>query len=421
MTQASIRSIIMFAAFSIVGIIAVQLYWVKKSLKIQTDQFDDKARIALMGIAEELIHTTKKHNVQFETLNRVNLNYYTLDFSAPVETKNLENIILHNFQNQRLNINFEFALFDCANDNMIYHKIVDIKEQNPNRTIEFDIGKTENYYIGVLFISKQTFLLNQLNIWIFFSAILIFVFLFFSYTIWTVLKQRRLSEIKNDFINNMTHEFKTPISTIALSSEVLMKDDIINNPERFKHYVRIINEENKRLKGHVESVLQVALFDNKKIQFKEAEIDVHTTLQNILKNMSLRVEEKQGAFTVNLNAIQHIIIGDDNHVTNIFYNIIDNAIKYCDKIPDIRISTENKRKTIIITIADNGKGIKKDGLRHIFDKFYRVPSGNVHDVKGFGIGLYYVKQIVDKHKGKIKAESTLGKGTTFIIQLPIKK
>ena len=421
MTQASIRSIVLFAAFSIVGIIAVQVYWVKKSLKIQTDQFDDKARIALMGIAEELINTTKKYNVQFETLNRVNINYYTLDFSAPVETKNLENIILHNFQNQRLNINFEYALFDCANDNMIHHKIVDIKEQNPNRTVNFDIGKTENYYIGILFLSKQTFLLNQLNIWIFFSAILIFVFLFFSYTIWTVLKQRRLSEIKNDFINNMTHEFKTPISTIALSSEVLMKDDIIHNPERFKHYVRIINEENKRLKGHVESVLQVALFDNKKIQFKEKDIDVHATLQNIVKNMSLRVEEKQGTFTMNLNATQHFILGDDNHVTNIFYNIIDNAIKYCDKVPDIRISTENKRKTIIITISDNGKGIKKDALKHIFDKFYRVPSGNIHDVKGFGIGLYYVKQIVDKHKGKIKAESTLEKGTTFIIQLPIKK
>ena len=195
----------------------------------------------------------------------------------------------------------------------------------------------------------------------------------------------------------------------------------MDNPERFRHYVKIINEENKRLKGHVESVLQIALFDNKKIGFNRKDLNINDILQNISKNMQPRLDEKSGNLNLEFMAQNPIVSGDENHLTNVFYNILDNAIKYCDKIPEIRISTINLKKYISIEISDNGKGMKKENSKQIFEKFYRVPSGNVHDVKGFGIGLFYVKQIVDEHKGKIKVKSVLGKGTIFRIYLPTKQ
>ena len=304
---------------------------------------------------------------------------------------------------------------------ILYGRLVKIEEKLKDRAVVFDLDGAENYYIGILFPTQRSFLLNQINIWIFFTAVLLLVILFFTYTIWTILKHRRLSEVKNDFINNMTHEFKTPISTIALSSEVLLKDNIMDNPERFRHYVKIINEENKRLKGHVESVLQIALFDNKKIGFNRKDLNINDILQNISKNMQPRLDEKSGNLNLEFMAQNPIVSGDENHLTNVFYNILDNAIKYCDKIPEIRISTINLKKYISIEISDNGKGMKKENSKQIFEKFYRVPSGDVHDVKGFGIGLFYVKQIVDEHKGKIKVKSVLGKGTIFRIYLPTKQ
>ncbi|MBK6340231.1 MAG: HAMP domain-containing histidine kinase [Bacteroidetes bacterium] len=421
MSRASIRTIILFALISIIGIVAIQVYWMQQALSLQEKQFDHRIRIALYGAADELISQTKGSQVLLETINRVYSNYYTIDFSAPVKTKELEQILLTSFQNQNLNVDFEYGIFDCTDERILYGRLVKIEEKLKDRAVVFDLDGAENYYIGILFPTQRSFLLNQINIWIFFTAVLLLVILFFTYTIWTILKHRRLSEVKNDFINNMTHEFKTPISTIALSSEVLLKDNIMDNPERFRHYVKIINEENKRLKGHVESVLQIALFDNKKIGFNRKDLNINDILQNISKNMQPRLDEKSGNLNLEFMAQNPIVSGDENHLTNVFYNILDNAIKYCDKIPEIRISTINLKKYISIEISDNGKGMKKENSKQIFEKFYRVPSGNVHDVKGFGIGLFYVKQIVDEHKGKIKVKSVLGKGTIFRIYLPTKQ
>ena len=258
MSRASIRTIILFALISIIGIVAIQVYWMQQALSLQEKQFDHRIRIALYGAADELISQTKGSQVLLETINRVYSNYYTIDFSAPVKTKELEQILLTSFQNQNLNVDFEYGIFDCTDERILYGRLVKIEEKLKDRAVVFDLDGAENYYIGILFPTQRSFLLNQINIWIFFTAVLLLVILFFTYTIWTILKHRRLSEVKNDFINNMTHEFKTPISTIALSSEVLLKDNIMDNPERFRHYVKIINEENKRLKGHVESVLQIA-------------------------------------------------------------------------------------------------------------------------------------------------------------------
>jgi len=245
--------------------------------------------------------------------------------------------------------------------------------------------------------------------------VLLIVIGFFTYTILVILKQKKLSEIKTDFVNNMTHEFKTPISTIALSSDVLMRDDIIKNPERLKHYATIISEENKRLKSQVESVLQVSQIDSHKIALNITSIDMHALIENISKNMEPRLEQQNGTIKLQLNAKKVFVAGDEVHLTNILYNLLDNAIKYCDKIPEIQITTQNKHKGIEISVKDNGKGIETSSQSMIFEKFFRVPSGNLHDVKGFGLGLFYVKNMIKLHKGKIALHSVPKVGTTFTI------
>jgi two-component system phosphate regulon sensor histidine kinase PhoR len=234
-----------------------------------------------------------------------------------------------------------------------------------------------------------------------------------------ILKQKRLSEIQKDFINNMTHEFKTPISTIAVSTEVLKDPGIIHQPERLLNYTTIIEKENTRLKLQVERVLQMARLDREDIGLKKELVDVHQLIQDAIKNTSGSLHEKTGSISCQLNATRHTLEADRLHLTNVLYNLIDNAIKYCKASPQIIIHTLNTARNFTIEITDNGIGISPENQKRVFQKFYRVSTGNVHDVKGFGIGLNYVKSIIESHKGTIKLESELGRGSTFKISLPV--
>lgn len=420
MNRAALRTIIFLAVISVAGIIATQLYWVKKSLDLQDDQFNHRVKVALNGVATRLM-TNTGGDIELETINRIDNNYYTIDFSAPVRTRNLEEYLVNEFRNQSLNEPFEYALFDCANDSLLYGKFVSVLDPQNVERLSMKPGKDQNYYLGILFPRKQSYLIDDWTILAFFSIVLIIVLWFFSYTIITLLKQKQVSEIKNDFVNNMTHEFKTPIATIGLASDVLMKEDIVKNPVKLHHYARIISEENKRLKSQVETVLQVALTDAGRVELKLEEVDMHELIRHSMQQVAVRAHEKGGKITISLQATKYLINGDKVHLTNILHNLLDNAIKYCDKVPDILVSTRNRGSYIEISVQDNGKGIPSDNINLIFEKFYRVHSGNVHDVKGFGIGLFYVRNMVKMHKGNISVKSKLGTGTTFNIVLPIKK
>jgi two-component system phosphate regulon sensor histidine kinase PhoR len=420
MNRAALRTIIFLAVISVAGIIATQLYWVKKSLDLQDDQFNHRVKVALNGVATRLM-TNTGGNIELETINRIDNNYYTIDFSAPVKTRNLEEYLVNEFRNQSLNEPFEYALFDCANDSLLYGKFVSVLDPQNIERLKVKAIKDQNYYIGILFPRKQSYLIDDWTILAFFSIVLIIVLWFFSYTIITLLKQKQVSEIKNDFVNNMTHEFKTPIATIGLASDVLMKEDIVKNPVKLHHYARIISEENKRLKSQVETVLQVALTDAGRVELKLEEVDMHELIRHSMQQVAVRAHEKGGRITISLQAAQYLINGDKVHLTNILHNLLDNAIKYCDKVPEILVSTRNRGSYIEISVQDNGKGIPSDNINLIFEKFYRVHSGNVHDVKGFGIGLFYVRNMVKMHKGNISVKSKLGTGTTFNIVLPVKK
>jgi two-component system phosphate regulon sensor histidine kinase PhoR len=242
--------------------------------------------------------------------------------------------------------------------------------------------------------------------------------LFFGYTITVILRQKRLSEVKNDFINNMTHELKTPISTISLSSEMILKGDFSKDEEKLKRYATIIYKENKRLENQVERVLNVAKLDQEQLVLKKETVDLHELLEEAKDNFLFNQLEQGGEIVLQLEASPCSIYADMVHITNVVYNLLDNAIKYCDKIPAINVHTTTEKEGVSIRFEDNGLGIKREDIKLIFDKFYRVPTGNIHNVKGFGLGLFYVKLIIEAHHGKIQVKSKLGEGTTFSIWLP---
>ena len=278
-------------------------------------------------------------------------------------------------------------------------------------------------FVNIFFPTLDSYIFSSVRFMIpsiVFTLVLLVTFIF---TIYIIFRQKKLTEIKNDFINNMTHEFKTPISTISLAAQMLNDPAVAKSPMMFKHISGVINDETKRLRFQVEKVLQMSMFERQKATLKKKEIDAHELINGVINTFRLKVEKYNGSLDAELNAEDPIIFVDEMHFTNVIFNLLDNAVKY--RKPDgelrLKIRTWNEANKLHISIEDNGIGIKKENLKKIFDKFYRVHTGNLHDVKGFGLGLAYVKKIIVDHKGTIRAESELNVGTKFIIVLPLFK
>lgn len=249
-----------------------------------------------------------------------------------------------------------------------------------------------------------------------FSLFIVFAFLF---TVRALLRQKKLGEIKSDFINNMTHEFKTPLATISLAVDALRNEKVMNDREKMAYFSGIIKEENKRMNKHVETILQAAVMDKQEFQLNTEQLHAHDLIKRALENHHLQLEEKGAVVELFLNAKNDFILADEVHFTNLLSNLVDNAIKYSKEKLTLKITTHSTNKFLLIRIADNGIGMNKETLKRVFEKFYRAHTGNVHNVKGFGLGMSYVKTIIDAHKGQIKVESTLGKGTTFTVEVPL--
>ena len=258
--------------------------------------------------------------------------------------------------------------------------------------------------------------------WMIFGSVLftILIFVAFFVTLKALLKQKKLSEIKSDFINNMTHEFKTPLATISLAVDALKNEKVMNDRTKTEYFSGIIKEENKRMNKQVETILQAAMLDKQQIQLNLKTLHAHDLINTAVNNMKLPVEEKQGRLEVSLEATNDMIVADEVHFTNLVNNLLDNAVKYSKDGLVIKLCTQNIGNHFRVKIEDNGIGMNKETLHRIFEKFYRAHTGNLHNVKGFGLGLSYVKTMVTAHQGKIKAESTLGKGSCFIIDMPQK-
>ena len=385
--------------------------------------------------AFDIIHESNRYwSQQYEEMmdKRVQMlelsGYAVLLSETPIEDRvelsTLGRLIKSELKRQGINLDFKYAIksFPGGAEKLIVgDKNYNSKQLKDFRTLLFpnDELKKPNY-LYLYFPKQNTFLLKETGFLVIptfvLTAMLIGIFVF---TILIILRQKKLSNIKNDFINNMTHELKTPISTISLASQMLRDNTVTNTPKTIEHISGIIFQESKRLTTQVEKVLQMAVFNEGKLKLKFKEVNMNTLINSVVLNFELRVKSKNGELTSNLKAEPAIIKVDEVHITNVLFNLLDNAVKYSKEEPKITISSDVEDGFLVISVKDQGIGIQSEHVGQIFERFYRVPTGNVHDVKGFGLGLSYVKIITEAHKGKIKVESAPNKGTKFMIYFPI--
>ncbi|MBL7779294.1 MAG: HAMP domain-containing histidine kinase [Chitinophagales bacterium] len=344
---------------------------------------------------------------------------------AKVNDSILTTMLNTELKKEGINTPYKYAVFDNWSEGMLMGNMTVTKEEAQNTNFYsiplFPNDLYENTgFLVVNFPQKQNFIFQTM--WLMLTATGSFIFIIlasFGASFYIIYRQKKLDELKTDFINNMTHEFKTPVATISLASQMLKNEKIIGNREKILNYSNIIDEENKRLSGHIENVLQVARLDRGDFKLKLEDVNLNELISDICDSLELRIQNENGELLKNLAATNAHIQGDVFHLTNAFHNVIDNAIKYRKDEPlKISISTSNTSKGVKITVEDNGIGISKEDQKKVFEKFYRVPTGNIHNVKGFGLGLSYVQVITTAHGGNIAVESELGRGSRFEIFLP---
>lgn len=421
MKRQRMRTVIILATITLFGLFGLQLFWVKKAINMADQQFNDRAVIALSSAAQEIRSLGNDSSYIPDPVNQLSSNYYVVKMNDTLHPYLLESVLKREFEALHFKEDFEYGIYDCFTDSIVYGNAVSFDttknlRNSKNLPVKWD---RDGHYFGVYFPQKTSSIINQLDFWVFSTLIILFVAIFFAYSSYVMLRQKKLSEIKTDFINNMTHELKTPISTISLSGEMLKKPNVQTSIDAVELYSNIISAESQRLKHQVERVLQLATLDSKHIELKKEHIGVHELLTNTELSNTIRAQELGGTISLKLNATNDKILADPVHLGNIFYNLIDNALKYCSTKPEIIISTKNEDRDnyLIINIKDNGIGINKEDLKQVFEKFYRVPTGNLHNVKGFGLGLFYVKSIWEAHSGNISVKSNPNQGTEFTLKI----
>lgn len=348
------------------------------------------------------------------------------DLTSRLDSIRLDSIIKYELSNKGINQNVNYGVLN-GNRNSFFVSRSSVPQdelmKSKYKILLFpnDIISKPDYLI-LHFPEGLKHVLASMWLMLLGSTLFTFIIIFgFAYTIKIIYRQKKLSDIKSDFINNMTHEFKTPIATISLAVDSIKDERVQSDKNKFEYFTRIIREENKRMNAQVENVLQMALIERGELNVKKVELNLHTLIQNAVEFISLQVESKSGTIASELNAGVPVIFGDPIHLSNVIFNLLDNANKYSPERPDIKIETTNYKNGLLIRVIDKGVGMSKESQKNIFEKFYRVPTGNIHDIKGFGLGLSYVKAVIEQHKGWIKVDSEPGRGSTFELFIPTGK
>ncbi len=380
--------------------------------------------------AEVIIRKNEeKIKARLEKLNNV-MDKMAIEFAGPdedlhsrLDSTHLDSIIHYELNNRGINLDVDYGVLNGEKNSFFISKssvAPEVLLKSNYKTLLFpnDIISKPDYLI-FHFPGSMKHVLASMWIMLLSSAIFTLIILFgFAYTIQVIYKQKKISDIKSDFINNMTHEFKTPIATISLAVDSIKDPRVKNDQVKFDYFTRIIREENKRMNAQVENVLQMAMIEKGELNLKREEVNIHTIIQHAVELISLQVESKGGTIKCKLNAEIPLVVGDSIHLSNVIFNLLDNANKYSPEKPEITIESFNLKSCITVRVVDNGIGMTKDMQKNIFEKFYRVPTGNLHNIKGFGLGLSYVEAVIEQHKGLIKVDSEIGKGSRFEFFIP---
>lgn len=417
MKTKKLNIIIVLGLIATIGILIAQLLWTKEAFNIEEKKFSQKVHIALLEVVKQLYEGTN-HEIPTENpIKKIANDYYIVNIDNDFEPEILEFYLKTEFTKFNITTDFEYAMYNCQSDEMVYGNYISLTDKSVKKSsVFFPKHKNLIYYFAIRFPNENSYLFSSLKFWFVLSFALVIILLVYVYSIYTIIQQKKYSELQRDFINNMTHEFKTPLSSILLASNYLNKQEVVKSDEKLEKYTSIIINQSNKLNHHIEKILNIAKSDNSPLALDKKEIYILPILNNVVENMQLKNEDLQVKI---VSDSDYKITADEFHFTNIIHNLIDNSIKYCDGNAKIAISISKEKNQLVLKFSDNGIGISNKNLNFIFDKFYRIPSTKSNEVNGFGLGLYYVKKICTQHHWKITAENNKDKGITISIAIPV--
>ncbi len=418
MKSSTIRTMVLGVTIMLVLVMGLQLFWLNKTYRLEENEFNNKVNSALRSMMETIRFSRHDTTPFAGGVSQPLPDFFIARTKYKLDSDSVAFELKKVIEEFYIFTNFKFGMYNSRLDTMKHVRYISYNELPSTRnTKPLPVLKRPYDYIGVYFPNRETYIIRQMSFWVFSTVLLLLVIVGFGISLFKLFRQRQLSEIQKEFINNMTHEFRTPISTIQISTEVFKNNPGIQADKRLSQYATIIEKEVNHLENQVDRVLQMAKLENHKMILKKEPVDIHEIIRYACTSFKEKVAQKGGRFFLSLKSTKPVIEADRLHFINIIFNLIDNAIKYVAQ-PEIKLSTQNYKKGIKIFIEDNGPGIPERYQKFLFTAFFRVPTGNLHEVKGFGLGLNYVKTYTKALNGHIQVSSKTGKGTIFTLYFP---
>ena len=406
--------IILLGLLATVGILVAQLLWTRQAFTLEEKKFSQKAQIALLEVVKQLYNGTN-HEIPIENpIKKIANDYYVVNIENDFEAQMLEFYLKKEFKKVNLMTDFEYAMYRCESDEMVYGNYISINDKTFKKSsVYFPKHQNLVYYFSIRFPSETTYLFSSLKFWFVLTLALILVLAIYVYSIYTLVQQKKYAELQRDFINNMTHEFKTPLASILIASNYLKQQNSIQIDQKLEKYVQIIINQSKKLNHHIEKILTVEKWDNINMVLDKKSLNLNDIVENVIENIKL--QNPDIVVKLESNILENRIFADEFHLSNMIFNLLENAIKYGDINPEIQISIVRIDHHLKLEIKDNGIGIPEKNLAFVFDKFYRVQNSNNNETHGFGLGLYYVSKVCELHHWKIQIKNNINKGITVSI------
>ncbi len=419
MRSNTLKSILLFSTILIVIIVGIQLYWLNKVYKLEEREFNNNIVKSIRGLFED-IDISEYPQQRLQTLiDHPNANTFIIEIDSVPQKDSLTRAIINEFEDFEVLADCKMAVYDINSRKYLYQIFIPTAASTVSRETEIDVPELHlnHSYIYLYFPHRTHYIVQKLGWWIGAGILLFVVMLALPATLFYLYKQKTLNELQKDFVNNFTHEFKTPLAVMKLASEVLVSSSIINQPERLRQYSLIIKQQTEHLQYQVERLLKTAATDENFLTLEKTSFNINDLIREVITQLDPLINLKKATIELQLDTNNSMIVADKPHISLVVINLVENAIKYSEK-PLVIISTNTFNGHIELSVKDNGVGIRKEYLKHIFRKFYRIPTGDVHNVKGFGLGLNFVKKVITAHHGKIIVNSIPAIGTEFKIVLP---
>ncbi|WP_428229893.1 sensor histidine kinase [Flavobacterium sp.] len=415
-----LNSIILLGLIAIISILVAQLLWTKEAFTLEQKKLSQKTHIALLEVARKLYKGTNHELPAQNPVQKIANDYYIVNIDNDFEPDILEFYLKTEFKKMNITTDFEYAMYNCQSDEMIYGNYISLSEKGRGKqSVHFPKHKNLVYYFAIRFPNETSYLFSSMRFWFILSIALILILLIYVYSIFTLLQQKKYSELQRDFINNMTHEFKTPLSSILIASKYLSEQTPIKEDKKLHTYTNIIINQSYKLNNHIEKILNIAKSDSAPLELKKETTLIVPVIEETIENIQLKYPE--ASIRIETLSNEYQIETDVFHFTNLVYNLLDNAVKYCNDKPEITITIAIENTCLKLAFIDNGIGISPKNISFIFDKFYRAKNEKSNEVAGFGLGLYYVKEICHLHNWKIKAANNSTNGMTITLSIPYKK